>query len=103
MYKGVTKRRYAKAYCNLVNWKWDSLFGEKPDGFDDLPATSNIVGDKTKKSIISPILSISTKHSSDFWRSYYWNKMFFGKSIFSFLKWWIKSKNKDGLSTKFPD
>lgn len=102
-YKGVTKRRYAKAYCNLVNWKWDRLFGEKPDGFDDLPSTSGNVGDKTKISIIAPILSISTKYSSDFWRSYYWNKTFFGKSIFSFLTWWIKLKNKDELSTKSPD
>jgi hypothetical protein len=101
-YKGVTKRRYAKAYCNLVNWKWDRLFGEKPDGFDDLPCTSSDVGVKTKKSIINPILLVATKYSNDFWRSYYWNKTFFGVSIFSFLIWWLKSKDKDDFDTKAP-
>ena len=101
-YKGVTKRRYSKAYCNLVNWKWDGLFGEKPDGFDDLPSIVSESNGRTKRSIINPILVIATKYSSDFWRSYYWNKMFFGRSIFSFLIWWLKSKDKDNFSTKPP-
>lgn len=29
--------RWGLAYCRANCWEWDELFGEKPDGFDDMP------------------------------------------------------------------
>lgn len=29
--------RMGLAYHRLNNWEWDDIFGEKPEGFDDMP------------------------------------------------------------------
>lgn len=82
--------RLGLAYCRLNSWKWDELFGPKPDEFEDLP-DYNRPGEakKTKEDYIAPIMRSIEQNCPDMLLSRCWWIFELGKTEEEWFAWYF--------------
>lgn len=93
---GLTKEeRLGLAYCRFNSGLWDDIFCDCPEGFYDLPLTSDKPGVLTRRTYTAAPREQIREMLSEAQRSMYWWKFAVGKTEEAWRRWYYIDQPKE--------
>lgn len=81
--------RLGLACCRMNCWQWDELFGPKPEGFDELPNSSE--SSRSKYQYIRPVMEEISSVFPEILQSRAWWIFDLGKTEEEWRNWYFQS------------
>lgn len=94
------EERLGLAYCRMNCFIWDYLFGEKPEGFDNMPETDKGMFStpknrrRTKSQYLRPLITIVKRILGEERTSMYWWKFCLNRTYEEWQKWYFVERIK---------
>lgn len=91
------EERLGLAYCRLNTWDWDTIFGPKPEGFDELPDHIPGIGQTApcKHNLIDPAVLRIERIIGDAGISWAWWKFELRESREAWERWYVTGRHPD--------
>lgn len=99
---GLTKEeRLGLAYCRFNSGLWDDIFSSCPEGFYELPLTSDKPGVLTRRTYTAAPREQIRKMLSEAQRSMYWWKFAVGKTEEEWRRWYYIDRPRELAEMKW--